>query len=111
MKRARSIGAVVSLCVGLAGSSGGGRVARLSVRPGLGTRGVGTDTDASVNMTSATDVRVRGDRVNRQGIADREGSGPVFQDVRLTFDRYACPPVDPLRHPHIQSDGASTLER
>ncbi len=73
-------------------------------------KAVGAGMGASLNTASSLNAYILADRASWLNFGNKGDLTLLFAGDPVLFNQYAYLPVNPERHPHVDSDGATTLE-
>lgn len=73
-------------------------------------RAVGQGMGAALNTAAGMDAYILADRASWLNFGNKAGLGIVFEGDPALFNLYAYIPVNPSRHPHVNSKAAVQLE-
>ena len=73
-------------------------------------RAVGQGMGAALNTAAGMDAYILSDRASWLNFGNKAGLGVVFQGDPALFNQYAYLPVSAEKHPHVNAEGAATLE-
>ncbi|MGC1504454.1 MAG: substrate-binding domain-containing protein [Sulfitobacter sp.] len=74
-------------------------------------KAVGAGMGASLNTASGLDAYIMADRASWLNFGNKAGLELLFAGDPVLFNQYAYLPVNPERHPHINSEASAALER
>ena len=72
---------------------------------------VGAGMGASLNTASGIDAYIMSDRASWLNFGNKGNLALLFSGDPALFNQYAYLPVHPDRHPHVNANGATALER
>jgi len=73
-------------------------------------KAVGTGMGASLNTASALDAYILADRASWLNFANKRTLALLFAGDPALFNQYAYLPINPARHPHVNTQAQRTLE-
>ncbi|GAA6178035.1 substrate-binding domain-containing protein [Sulfitobacter pacificus] len=73
-------------------------------------KAVGAGMGASLNTASGLDAYIMADRASWLNFGNKAGLELLFAGDPVLFNQYAYLPVNPERHPHVNTDAAAALE-
>lgn len=73
-------------------------------------RALGSGMGATLNTAAAMGAYTLSDRASWLNFGNKDGLAILFEGDDALQNQYAYLPVDPLRHPHVNHEGAQSLE-